>query len=244
MLVRGVSLTLTALSFCIPQIQCLVSPSASVELPSTDLDPTQNIAPISGLSEDPKCAKGKPGFESNVWQFAVPASTWINRTGSFLHSEWYVGPNNSTSGMDNMVGATRTTLLEGTSLFSNKLVGYHRSPTQSVQRFQLVNGPVSFKNLTFYSYTEEFRATSICGGTAVYYTMTANFCTDNPVGMYKFYDAYRKEKVQSLADELGAVAFNGTCPIGVVAANGTCLGVVAFNGTCPVANGKFWVFVE
>ncbi|KAG6870294.1 hypothetical protein C0995_014010, partial [Termitomyces sp. Mi166 len=237
-MLSGVFLALTALGLCLPAQICLALPSASVRYPSTDLNQTQVVAPrapslcflkifclpspstsggnpatdpnqaqdtaASGLSEDPKCMEGKPGFQSNVWQIAVPASTWINRTASFFHSE---------CGKDNTIGATRATLFEGTSLFNNTLVGYHRSPTQSVQRFMLTNGPVSLSNMTFYSYTEELKATSICGGTATYWTMTVTYCTDNPVGVHSFYDEYKRGKVQSLADELGASMFNGTCLI-------------------------------
>ncbi|KAG6871864.1 hypothetical protein C0995_015651 [Termitomyces sp. Mi166 len=194
--------------------------SANVAYPSiaANLDPTQDIPADArrGLSEDPKCMKGKPGFESNVWQLTVPVNTWINKTGSFFDSAWYMGPGIiSTSGTDNTVGATRTTVFDGTTLLKDTLVGSYRSPTQSVQRFALANGPVSLRsrNLRFYSYTEELRATSICGGTATHYSMTATYCTDDPERAYRFFDAYRREKVGNVAREVGAKMFNGTCPV-------------------------------
>ncbi|KAG6859448.1 hypothetical protein C0995_008366, partial [Termitomyces sp. Mi166 len=90
-MLSGVFLALTALSLGLPaHASASASASASVAHPSiaANLDQTQDIPAdaSSGLSEDPKCMKGKPGFESNVWQFTVPANTWINKTGSFFNS--------------------------------------------------------------------------------------------------------------------------------------------------------------
>ncbi|KAG6871863.1 hypothetical protein C0995_015650 [Termitomyces sp. Mi166 len=220
-MLSGVFLALTVLSLGLQaHASTTASASASVARPSVaaNLNQTQDISvnASSGLSEDPKCTRGKPGFESNVWQLTVPANTWIDKTGSFFNSAWYMGPGIiSRSGTDNTVGATRTTVFDGTTVLKDTLVGSYRSPTQSVQRFVLANGPVSLRsqNLRFYSYTEELRATSICGGTATHYMMTATYCTNDPERAYRFFDAYRREKVGNVARELGATMFSGTCPV-------------------------------
>ncbi|KAG6822291.1 hypothetical protein H0H92_014409, partial [Tricholoma furcatifolium] len=41
-------------------------------------------------TDDPKCPEGTyPGFETNVWQYNVPAAEFINKTGSFFKAEWF-----------------------------------------------------------------------------------------------------------------------------------------------------------
>ncbi|KAG6847768.1 hypothetical protein H0H93_006099 [Arthromyces matolae] len=167
---------------------------------------------VTHRSDDPKCLEGfYPGFEYNVWQFNVPASTFINKTGSFLHAEWYTGPLLESHGKDNTIGATRTFPFDSGTL-TERLVGHYRSPTESVIRFSLANGPVPVTNVTFGSYTEEQRVMSICGGTATYFTMTATYCTDKEPVMYDIYERYRRNAVSTVADELGALEFGGTCP--------------------------------
>lgn len=48
-------------------------------------------AEVVPLLEDPKCQHGLyPGSTFNEWQFTVPANVFINKTGTFLHGEWYV----------------------------------------------------------------------------------------------------------------------------------------------------------
>ncbi|KAG6864288.1 hypothetical protein C0991_010784 [Blastosporella zonata] len=186
-------------------------------LPAAVADP-QNTEPAEMLvhaSEDPTCSKGfHAGFESNVWQLTVPASSFINKTGTFFHSEWYTGPLSATHGKDETIGATRT-IVSGTDVFVERLVGIYRSPTQSVHRFSLtVKNPVAFGGATFTYYTEELRAMSICGGTATQFSMTSTYCADNIVAAYDEYDSYRRASVQKVVIELGARVFLGTCPVG------------------------------
>ncbi|KAG6901821.1 hypothetical protein C0995_007528 [Termitomyces sp. Mi166 len=166
----------------------------------------------SSKGEDPKCPEGTyPGFESNVWQFNAPAAEFINKTGSFLHSEWYIGPLNATHGKDNTIGSTRTAAI-GTSTFTEELVGYYRSPTLSVLRFLLANGTLPLDGFTLATYTEEMRVMSICGGTATYFSMTAAYCTDKVVNAYDFYNKFHSDTVGTVAQELNALVFTGTCP--------------------------------
>ncbi|KAG6885211.1 hypothetical protein C0993_004771 [Termitomyces sp. T159_Od127] len=168
----------------------------------------EEVAPL----EDPKCPHGLyPGLTTNEWQFTTPASAFINKTGSFLHGEWYTGPINSTHGKDNAIGASRDVIFGG-SLFIERLVGSYNSPTQSVLRYVLANGPVEWNHMVFGSYTEELRAMSICGGTATQYTMTATYCTNDLITVYNLYDVYRRQAVQAVANELGTLVFSGTCP--------------------------------
>ncbi|KAG6885212.1 hypothetical protein C0993_004772 [Termitomyces sp. T159_Od127] len=166
--------------------------------------------------EDPQCKKGThSGFESNVWQFNVPAAEFIDKTGSFFHSEWYIGPVIATHGKDNSVGSTRTGAV-GNSTFTEELVGHYRTPTQSVLRFSLHNGTLPLDGLTLATYTEEMRVMSICGGTATYVSMTATYCTDKVVKAYDFYNTFRSDAVSAVAKELHALEFVGTCPVGML----------------------------
>ncbi|KAG6816088.1 hypothetical protein H0H87_008750 [Tephrocybe sp. NHM501043] len=164
-------------------------------------------------TEDPECAKGAySGFETNIWQFNAPATQFINITGSFFHSEWYIGPLTSTTGEDNTIGSTRTAVI-GNSSFTEQLVGHYRSPTQSVIRFSLHNGSLPLDGFDLVAYTEEINVKSICGGTATYLTMTATYCTDNVAEAYDFYDKFRRDSVGAVAKELNALVFSGTCPV-------------------------------
>ncbi|KAG6816089.1 hypothetical protein H0H87_008751 [Tephrocybe sp. NHM501043] len=167
------------------------------------------------ISEDPKCPKGfYSGFESNVWQFAVPAPSFIKQVGTFFHSEWYAGVPNATHGNDDTIGATRTLFFKD-RLLVERLIGTYRSPTQYVQHFSRAQEkPVTIEDFTLLTYTEEHRVMSICGGAAVHYAMTATYCTDKVVVTYDFYDRYRKAAMQILANQTGALIFEGTCPLG------------------------------
>ncbi|KAG6835174.1 hypothetical protein H0H93_004266 [Arthromyces matolae] len=170
------------------------------------------IREVTDTSEDPKCAKGfYPGFQFNSFQLAVSSAAFINKTGSFLHGEWYSGPLSWSKGEDNTVGTVRAELFE-TSLLIESLVGHYRSPTQSVIRFKLDNGPVTLKEFVIDSYTEEHRAMSICGGKAILFTMAVVYCVDNEPASYDLFDRYRIDAVQKVADELKALNFGGTCP--------------------------------
>ncbi|KAG6907378.1 hypothetical protein DXG01_009107 [Tephrocybe rancida] len=166
----------------------------------------QSIAQPQTITDDPTCPQGTySGFESNVWQFNVPAREFINKTGSFFHSEWYIGPLNSTHGKDNTIGSTRTAAI-GNSSFTEQLVGYYSSPTHSVIRFSLHKGPLVLDGFELVAYTEEFRVMSICGGTATHFSMTATYCTGKVVDAYDFYDKFRRDSVGAVAKELGALA--------------------------------------
>ncbi|KAG6839783.1 hypothetical protein C0991_011698 [Blastosporella zonata] len=179
-----------------------------------------SLRAIAVVTDDPKCPQGAyPGFESNIWQFNAPATEFINKTGSFFHSEWYIGPLNSTHGEDNVVGSTRTAAI-GNSSFTEQLVGHYSSPTHSVLRFSLHNGALLLDGFKLVAYMEEFRVMSICGGTATHFSMTATYCTDKIIEAYDFYDTFRRNAVGAIAKDLNALIFAGTCPV----PTGMCLG--------------------
>ncbi|KAF8064959.1 hypothetical protein FPV67DRAFT_1583743 [Lyophyllum atratum] len=190
---RAISLLLTATVLCL---------AAAAPSPETD-------------RLDPKCPPSTlPGFETNAFQYNVPAAGFFNKTGTFFHSEWYTGPVSSTRGTDNIIGSTRSATLDGTA-FTERLVRYSRSPTELVLGFALFTPkPIVFHGVTFSSYTEEFRFLSICGGEGTYISMTVVYCTDRVGQAYDLYDWFRRTRVGRVADELGADVFAGTCPIG------------------------------
>ncbi|GLB39638.1 hypothetical protein LshimejAT787_0701480 [Lyophyllum shimeji] len=185
-------------------------------LAATILVPTVSIAAHTSPEIDhidPKCPPSTfSGFESNVFQYNVPAERFYNKTGSFFRSEWYTGPLTSTHGTDNTVGATRSGNYSGT-FFTERLVGYSRSPDELVMRFTLATpGGVVFSGARIKSYTEEMRVMSICGGSATYFSMTAVFCADKVGKVYDLYDGLRRAAVGAVAEQLGALVFDGTCP--------------------------------
>lgn len=173
----------------------------------------QAAAVPSGGNVDPKCPHGSyAGFEASVFQYDVPATKFFNKMGSFLHSEWYTGPLDSTKGKDNTVGSTRSGNFSGT-LFTERLVGYSRSATDLSLSYVLDQGPVTFEGVKLFLYTEELGIESICGGRATFITFTAIFCEAKPGGGYDFYDRVRRDAVGAVATELGAKIFAGSCPV-------------------------------
>ncbi|KAF8056277.1 hypothetical protein FPV67DRAFT_1730388 [Lyophyllum atratum] len=164
---------------------------------------------------DPKCPPSAlPGFETNTFQYNVPAAKFFNKTGSFFHSEWYTGPISSTHGKDNTPGSTRSGIFNGVTPFTELLTSYSLTPTALTQQFTLSGPPLVFGGVTLTSYTEELRFTSICGGEATYISMTVGYCTDGVGQAYALYDKVRRGAIGGVGDELGAFVFGGTCPAG------------------------------
>ncbi|KAG6830362.1 hypothetical protein H0H87_008308 [Tephrocybe sp. NHM501043] len=164
---------------------------------------------------DWKCPKGfHHGFESISWHVGgMHASTFMNKTGSFLHGEWYDGPITETSGTDNTVGATRTSLDPDGPPIVERLTYYYRTPKEWVMRFVLDNKtPVVIEKMVFASYDEEIRAESICGGKATYLSMTATYCSEKVAEAYSLFDLYRRRVMLDLETNLGVLVFDGTCP--------------------------------
>ncbi|KAG6916188.1 hypothetical protein DXG01_008070 [Tephrocybe rancida] len=161
---------------------------------------------------DPKCTdKMQPGFEMNIFQFNIPLQTFLNATGpSFFGS---TGPLISTTGEDDTVGATRTGNFSGT-VFRERLVDASQTPDRLLHRFTLDNGPITFANVLFTSYTEEMVAQSICEGTATWLSFTDKYCADNAAAGYNLYQRARRTLMDKLADNTGAMYFEGSCPIG------------------------------
>ncbi|KAG6845411.1 hypothetical protein H0H87_009758 [Tephrocybe sp. NHM501043] len=161
------------------------------------------------------CPQGfYPGFEAIDWRFTgVPASTFMNKTGSFHRGEWYTGPLNGTHGIDNTVGATRDAFDPDSAPIIERLVYFHRTPEEWIMRFVLDNeGPVVVRKVVLAAYVEEFRAESICGGKATFFSMTATYCSKKVVAAYSLFEDFRRGVMKRLADELGALSFDGTCP--------------------------------
>lgn len=89
--------------------------------------------------------------------------------------------------------------------------------------FSPTSAPVVFEGITFVSYTEELREASICGGSAVYISFTVVFCSDKPRKAYNLYVTYRGAAIGAVAAQLGALEFDGSCPLG-----GKCLELCCF----------------
>jgi len=167
----------------------------------------------TGEHLDPKCPSTMlPGFQINTFQFNVPAEGFYEKIGSFFHAEWYDGPLNSTHGKDNTVGSTRSGTIAGT-FYTNRLVAYEHSSNQLMFQYVLDNAPVTFGGTTFTSWAEEMQIMSICGGSATYITMTVVYCTNKPAKAYDGYDSIRRSSIGTVANQLNALMFLGTCLI-------------------------------
>ncbi|KAG6916189.1 hypothetical protein DXG01_008071 [Tephrocybe rancida] len=179
---------------------------------------------------DPKCADNmQPVFETDTFQFSVPIQTFFNATGpSFFGSVWYTGPVISTTGKDDTVGATRTGTFGGT-IFRERLIDFSQSPDRILQRFVLDNGPITVGNIVIASYTEEMVALSICGGTATWAGFTDQLCANNAAATYNLYRRARRTLVDQLADNMGALYFEGSCPVGNLIVNGRSAESEVFN---------------
>ncbi|KAF5383660.1 hypothetical protein D9615_003788 [Tricholomella constricta] len=176
--------------------------------------PLCSATPIGHKNFDPKCGEGMhPGFETNIFQYDVPAQNFFDKTGSFFHSEWYTGPLLESTGEDDTVGATRSGNFSGT-LFRERLVGYSSSSDELMHRYTLDNGPILFGDVLFGSYTEEMVILSICEGTATWISFTDVYCADKAAAAYNMYDRARRVLMDKLADDLGAMLFAGSCPGG------------------------------
>jgi len=215
---------LTGLSHVSAQItSTLVSTKATSLTPTTPIasaspTPNPNVT-VNQPSDvlDVQCASGySPGFQQSSFQYDIPVAAFINATGSFFHSEWYSGPLNSTNGTDNTPGATRSGNFGGTP-FTERLVGYTRSPNRLLIQYVLNSGPVTFpttpKPVDASSYFEEYTVSSICAGTGTYVTLTASYCTKTLTGSYNLYVTFRREVMATLANTLGAQLFDGSCPV-------------------------------
>ncbi|KAG6840726.1 hypothetical protein C0991_004812 [Blastosporella zonata] len=189
--------------------------------------PTENF--------DPKCADNtQPGFEMDIFQLNVPLQTFVNATGTFFGSYEAIaalqvdcrvpcsptmanniidqtGPLISTTGEDDTVGATRTGNFSG-AVFRERLIDISQTPDRLMHRFTLDNGPITFVNVLYESYTEEMVVQSICGGTATWVSFTDKYCADNAARGYSLYRRARRVLVDVLVDSMGALYFEGSCP--------------------------------
>lgn len=68
------------------------------------------------------------------------------------------------------------------------------------------------KQFSYVSYTEQFGFDSSCGGNATAIHMIVIFCGNDPVAVADGWSLVRQSAMQTLADELGAIAFVGNCP--------------------------------
>ncbi|KAG6874096.1 hypothetical protein C0993_000854, partial [Termitomyces sp. T159_Od127] len=120
------------------------------------------------------------------------------------------GPLLATTGDDNTIGATRTTNFSST-IYTERLIDYSRTPDRLLQRFTLDNETITVGDITL-SYTEEVVVQSICEGAAVWASFTDKLCANNTAEAYNLYYRSRTLLVDGLANGIGALYADGPCP--------------------------------
>lgn len=182
------------------------------------------------------------GFYSGVTitegQYNVPAKEFYKRVGSFFKAEWYVSiylhdvsrgglctnrrqvgtsENYTTTGTDNTIGAIREGPF-GNTYFKETLVRSVQSPSEHVLAWTGIGmvyaDPSGEQNITLYSYTEEHRINSICGGKATLVYMWNLHCADDYVNSWDAWDRVRSAALDAVVLKMGAKRFVGTCPGG------------------------------
>ncbi|KAG5649773.1 hypothetical protein H0H81_002099 [Sphagnurus paluster] len=163
------------------------------------------------LELDPKCPPGTYSvFESNIWQFDVPAKGFVEKMGSFHNTDCLT----STTGTDNAIGATRTGNYSG-SIFAENLAVYSLSASGADLTMGFVQETpgydVIYEGMVWYSYLEQFSIQSICAGRAAHIVFTAVACVNDAERVYDLYDKVRRVALDAVAAEIGAKLFAGSC---------------------------------
>ncbi|KAJ7483817.1 hypothetical protein B0H11DRAFT_1723231 [Mycena galericulata] len=166
---------------------------------------------------DLHCPKGyEISFVHNSYTYNAPFHTFTNLTSSFFNIVWTGGvPATSTTGVDNVPGATRSGPWFG-GVFNETLTMYHLDDELYIWTYHgaaytyAPGGGVPPTHLSAYAETTRFE--SICSGTATYIDIITYLCSDNPKVVYSLLYTLHMVTFQDLAQSANATVLGGDCP--------------------------------
>ncbi|KAJ7625590.1 hypothetical protein FB45DRAFT_1004974 [Roridomyces roridus] len=160
---------------------------------------------------DIRCPTGfHNSFVHNSYTYIAPLHKFTEITGSFFNLTWYGADINSTTGADNVVGATRSATTAG-GTFHETLTAFTSHPGDVFQ-YTYHGKPVSFGGVHYSGCTETLRFESICGGQATYIDVLSHLCSDDKLSAYDGWYRAHLFAFEGLAAELEARVFEGDCP--------------------------------
>ncbi|KAJ7181041.1 hypothetical protein C8R46DRAFT_1211326 [Mycena filopes] len=178
-----------------------------------------NAVPLERALEqgnDLHCPEGfHAGFVHNSYTYNVSADKFIDITKSFYDNSWYGAVVNSTTGTDNVVGATRAGNANGD--FNETLTAYSLQP--SALEYTYLGAPYTYTptnstaaTVHYASYAETLRVESVCDGRATYLDIIEYLCSAEQVPGYDLGFLAHEIVFPALAARVGATAMDGDCP--------------------------------
>ncbi|KAJ6566019.1 hypothetical protein B0H19DRAFT_1257310 [Mycena capillaripes] len=168
------------------------------------------------IPNDINCPKDSHvSFVHNSYTYNAPLHEFTNITKSFFDIEWYGGSVvSSTTGTDNVPGATRSGLTGGAT-FNETLTMY--SKHSDVLMFSIHGQAVTYSlpnqaPLHFDGYVETMRFESICNGKATYIDLISYLCSNDSTAAYALLYSFHMSAFQEMAESIGATVLAGDCP--------------------------------
>ncbi|KAJ7682540.1 hypothetical protein DFH06DRAFT_1389286 [Mycena polygramma] len=164
---------------------------------------------------DLHCPEGfESSFVHNSYTYNGPFHTFTNLTSSFFDIVWTGGvPANSTTGVDNVPGATRSAAWFG-GTFNETLTMYHLDEELYIWTYHgaaFTYAPGGRAPIHLSAYAETTRFESICSGKATYIDIITYLCSDDPVGAYSLLYTLHMVTFQDLAQSANASVLAGDC---------------------------------
>ncbi|KAJ7756851.1 hypothetical protein DFH07DRAFT_820181 [Mycena maculata] len=153
-------------------------------------------------------------FVHNAYTYNAPFHAFTNLTSSFFEIVWTGGvPATSTTGTDNVPGATRSGPWFG-GVFNETLTMYHLDDELYIWTYHgatFTYAPGGQPPVTMQAYAETTRFESICSGTATYIDIHTYLCNDNPEVVYSLLYTLHMVTFQTLAQNANATVMGGDC---------------------------------
>ncbi|KAF7343787.1 hypothetical protein MSAN_01959700 [Mycena sanguinolenta] len=169
------------------------------------------------ISNDIVCpTNSHVSFVHNSYTYNAPLHKFTDITGSFFNASWNPGVIvNSTTGTDNVPGATRSGSFAG-YIFNETLTAIEKRSDALLSSyhgkgFTFILGP-SYPALRVDGYSETLRFESICSGKATYIDFITYTCSDNQRLTYTAWSMAHTSALDGLAQTLGATILAGVCP--------------------------------
>ncbi|KAJ7650921.1 hypothetical protein FB45DRAFT_859578 [Roridomyces roridus] len=189
--------------------------AAIVSLSTTNFPASAQVPPVL-KHNDIHCPAGyQVSFVHNDYTYLGDFQAFTNITGSFYDILWTGGvPATSTTGTDNVPGATRAGPWFG-GVFNETLTYYHLDDELYIWTYHgatFTYAPNGTAILTMAAYAETTRFESICSGAGVYIDIHTYICSDNPPLAYDLLYSLHMVTFQQLALNASALVLAGDCP--------------------------------
>ncbi|KAF7330593.1 hypothetical protein MSAN_02459500 [Mycena sanguinolenta] len=168
------------------------------------------------ISNDIECAADSyVSFIHNSYTYNAPLHKFTDIAGSFFNVSWYGGTAvTSTTGTDNVPGATRSGPFVGT-IFNETLTAFEKGSDVLLfsyhgKGFTFIPEP-TYPALRWDGYSETLRFQSICSGKATHIDLITYTCSDNQPLTYTVWSTAHTSSFDGLAQTLGATILAGDC---------------------------------